>query len=375
MANQALHILILSSWYPTKDKPFLGNFVQRQAELLSTKYNVTVVHTVSDQSTNETVIDSSEEKSFKEIIVTHPRGEGFFAREKQQRLALYAGLSGLIEIDIIIGNVLVPKGHQFVMASKMLKCPLIYLEHGSFYRNSIRSKWPLKNKFLLSIIRRNVKAVVAVSSFLKKDMQSDFKRTKIQVIGNHVDKSFFQPNEKQKHEITQFLHVSTMDESVKNPLGILQACELLQKTHSSFKLTIICDEDATKWKAHSTSMGLDKHIEFIGPLPWGELPAHYQNSDAFILFSDYESFSIVIAEAWATGTPVLSTSVGIAANMPSTLGIQIENGNIQQLSEAMISIIVEKEKFNQSEITSHATQFNAEETLALWDKLIVENVR
>ena len=46
MAEESKHILILSSWYPSEEHPFLGNFVERQAELLGSKYKVTVIKQV-----------------------------------------------------------------------------------------------------------------------------------------------------------------------------------------------------------------------------------------------------------------------------------------------------------------------------------------
>jgi len=45
-----LHILFLSSWYPTRVSPTRGDFVQRHAEAVATLHKVTVVHIISDKS-------------------------------------------------------------------------------------------------------------------------------------------------------------------------------------------------------------------------------------------------------------------------------------------------------------------------------------
>ena len=94
----------------------------------------------------------------------------------------------------------------------------------------------------------------------------------------------------------------------------------------------------------------------------------------FVLFSEYESFSIVIAEAWATGTPVISTSVGIASNMNKELGIQVQSKNLESLKNAMLSIIEDKIVFDSSQIIRKAKEFGSEAILKKWEKLIEKHV-
>ena len=72
------NILYLSSWYPTPENPFLGNFIRRQIELLSDDYAVTIVHTVGSSTIDENRIVITEEKRFKEFLVYHPKGKTFF---------------------------------------------------------------------------------------------------------------------------------------------------------------------------------------------------------------------------------------------------------------------------------------------------------
>lgn len=372
--NKQTHILLLSSWYPTEKNPFLGNFVQRQAQLLGQKYSVTVIHTVASNGA-QSISKKLEHNGYSEIVI-HYNGNGhILARKRQERIALLHAFKQLKNVDLIIGNVLLPKGWQFLIAKKIFQCPLFYIEHGSYFHQNSVFKWSRIHRWIRTKIGKKATAIIAVSEVLKVDMQRHFPKRKIEVVGNHIDSELFVPKKKENTSITQFLHVSTLDPYTKNPKGIIDACKLLLDETDQFKLTIVCDEDSSVWMSYAESQNCSEKLKFIGPLEWGELTPHYQNSDAFVLFSDYESFSIVIAEAWSTGTPVISTSVGIASNLEDKFGIQVQKQDLQSLKTAMLSIINGEKVFDPVQIVSKAAEYNAATILKKWTKLIKNHVR
>ena len=105
---------------------------------------------------------------------------------------------------------------------------------------------------------------------------------------------------------------------------------------------------------------------------WLELVPFYQKSDAFILFSSYETFSIVLAESWACGIPTITTSVGIGNQLPSSLGFQVDINNPKSLANAMLEIMNETAIFDSSFIRSHAEQFSGENVLSTYDTLLLD---
>ena len=368
-------VLILSSWYPTQDQPFLGNFVVRHAQLLNKEHNVTLVNTIPSDSAKELHLEENDNNGYREIQVTHPRGKNLYSKKRWQKKALKLAFLETDSFDIIIGHVLLPKALQFVVTKKNFECPFILVEHGSYYRKEIRSNWNRFQEFILKYTRKHFDEIIAVSSFLKEDIQADFPNTEINVIGNHIDTESFEIGIQQANEKTQFLHVSTLDPATKNPQGIIDACALLKNQESSFHLTIICDEDYSKWKLEAAKQGLADYISFEGPKQWKELVPAYQKADAFILSSNYESFSIVLAEAWATGTPVISTSVGIAHNLDSNLGLQTVQNNPDSLKVAMLQVIQKQTDFSPNKIREHALQFSEESILEQWSNTINKHVK
>lgn len=59
-----------------------------------------------------------------------------------------------------------------------------------------------------------------------------------------------------------------------------------------------------------TSMKLNHKVVFVG---WqNDLVSYYKSSDIFLLTSEYEGYGMTLIEAWASGTPIVTTKVGVA---------------------------------------------------------------
>lgn len=361
----------MSSWYPTRDSLFLGNFVKRQAELLSHHYQVTVLFTKSDETIKEFDICDQQNGSFREVIVYHPKGKNLFQKLLFQKRALRAGMKRIENVSLVHGHVMLPRGIQFIIAKKHFNCPLLVTEHGSYFRNEVKEKRTFLDRYILKDMNRNIDKLTVVSEFLKQDVQKDFPDKTISILPNHVDTAVFIPKQKEKKQRKEFLHVSTLDEKLKNPKGIIQACELLLIGGiTDFHLTIVSDEPVQKWVHFAEEKKLSGYITFVGQTEWFDLVPFYQNSDAFILFSSYETFSIVLAEAWSCGIPTLTTPVGIGHSLPSEMGIQIEITSEESLANAMIEIIQEKKHFNTTVIRSHAELFSGEKIISIFEDLL-----
>lgn len=375
MNEQPLHLLILTSWYPTEQHPFLGNFVEQHARLLAEKYTVTLIHTQAHELADSISVHMEKDGAFTEMRVLHPIKKTRYGRKKIQERALEEAFGHIEKVDVVIGEVLIPRAWQFVKAKKHFSVPLIYFEHGSFFREEVRKKWTLVEQLILQNTKPHIAAIVSVSEFLKNDLQRDFPSTPIHVIGNSIDTELFSMKKKEPGERVEFLHVSTLDEHTKNPEGIIDACKDLLDTTPDFRLTIVSEENTDRWKKKVQSLQLQNHIEFVGPLTHEILVPYYHRADALVLFSDYETFSIVIAEAWATGTPVISTSVGIAFEMDPSCGILVEKGNSTDLSAAMLSLIKERNSFDPEHLRENAMKYSRSVILDAWSQLIDQYVQ
>lgn len=366
---QQKNILVLSSWYPTKTQPFLGNFVEQQIELIASVHRVTVIVLEANDKTSSIRIEDRQINGYREIRIHHPKGKTSINRYFNQRRAFKRGLNLLDKIDFIHAHVLLPKGHLFAMAKKKLKCPLIVTEHASYYNPSLKHRLSTRQLMLLKKIIPSVDRFLAVSEVLKQDMKHFGIQTQ-EVVANPIDSNLFQLKTKDRSENYQFLHISTLAE-IKNVIGIIDAFDQAFKKNQNIELTIVSDEDFSDLQRFADSLKCAQNIQFVGPVFHQDTVAYYQNSDCFILNSMYETFSIVVAEAWNCGKPVISTSVGIAKDMQAMLGIQVEKDNPKQLAKAMIEIMTKN--YDPTTIRAHALQFDKEHVLAqlnsIYDKI------
>lgn len=369
MSNDAQHILIISSWFPTASQPFLGNFVEHNAHLLASEFKVTVLHVEMGKSSTKIDVRTRKEGKLNLVRALFPEGGKLLNRLRKEK-AFKAGLDKIEHVDLVIGHVALPLGWMFMKAARYFECPLIYVEHGSYFRPEKLKSISLYQRKILRKLSREAVETIAVSERLKTDMQRLLSK-EISVIGNHVDSTFFQPTDKKHQKEKQFLHISTLDEQTKNPRGIVDACQLLAAETTDFHLTIVSDEDVSAIQTYALNCGLEHQISFLGPFSWQEIAAFYARADAFVLFSDYETFSIVLAEAYSTGTPVISTPVGIAPETSDSTTIIVEKRNIEALKDAMLTVVNENHDFDSTALISLGSKYSSTSILNQW-KLILQ---
>ncbi|XOV68777.1 MAG: glycosyltransferase family 4 protein [Fluviicola sp.] len=372
MPDAAPHILIVSSWYPNEKNPFLGNFVQRHAQMLSKRYRITVINLICCESSEKNSVTIVQDESVTEIQARYPKGSKL-ARFGNRSRVYSDALKKLDAVDLIIGHVLLPHGWMFLHALRVLKCPLFWVEHGSYFRKDRRRLWSPRERLIRRSMVLRASEIIAVSDSLRSDMQRYISSERIKVIGNHVDEAKFTYQEKTGSDTTQFLHVSTLDRNTKNPVGVVDACELLKNEGASFHLTIVSDEDASEWTQYAKERQVHDVITFVGPQKWNDMPKFYHNADAFVLNSDYETFSIVLAEALSTGTPVVTTEVGIAPEIPASAKISVKKNTPESLKEGMKQVISGR-SFKHDEIAQLGEKYHSTAILDEWTQLISKYV-
>jgi glycosyltransferase involved in cell wall biosynthesis len=368
--EKKIHILFLSSWYPTDSKPFLGNFIRKHIDLVSQKHFVTVIDLQADITISAHQISKKSTENLTEIIVKYPKGFNFIKQWCNARKAFKLGVQSVENVDIIHGNIILSKGLQFIWAKKYFQKPLVITEHASYFSKSKSKSWNWKEKYILKSVIKNADVFTAVSEFLKNEILYSFPDLKIEILPNVIDDSIFTLKQKTESSKTKFIHISTLDERYKNINGIIDACNFLKNQgETNFELEIISDENYDTIQKKVINLSLQNLIKFSGPLQTSEIAKNIQQSNALILFSNYETFSCVIAEAWATGTPVISTNVGIADNLNDNLGIQVSKNDVASLANAMRQFIYQKVTFDQNKLKEASESFASNQVLKSIEKI------
>lgn len=95
-------------------------------------------------------------------------------------------------------------------------------------------------------------------------------------------------------------------------------------------------------------LGIADRVEFLGAVPWPEMKHHYHESDIFLFTSLRDSSGAVLAEALATGLPIITLNhQGAGAIVPAAAGIKVNVQHPQEtaraLAEGMRRLICDEE--------------------------------
>jgi len=357
------HILVMSSWYPSRIDPHVGNFVQRFATLLANDYQVSVIHTVADKNCSTINVSDTTIAGVRTVLIYYPKKQLKIGRWLQRRKALATGLRLIEDVDLVFGHVLLPQGLQFIGAKNYYNCPLVVLEHGSYFRKEKRKSFTKIQRTILKRTSRNIQQLLAVSPRLREDITAVFPTTQIDIVPNFIDTNLFHPKVKHTASFSKFLHVSTLDEQTKNPGVLFEGFYNALQINPTLQLTVLSDQATVLWENWVKTRGIAAHVRFLGPCTWEEIANEMQQHDALIATSRYESFGIVFAEAWSSGLPVFTTSVGIATDLPDFLGRNIPQNDPAALSQLLLSFAAKECVFDSEEISAYAQQYDAKKVL------------
>ncbi len=98
---------------------------------------------------------------------------------------------------------------------------------------------------------------------------------------------------------------------------------------------------ATPVRTLVRELGLEDHVRLLGWVPEADLPALYQGALAFVYPSLYEGFGLPVLEAFASGTPVISTIAGSLACLVDDAALIINPDDDDTLVKALLSIVTD----------------------------------
>jgi glycosyltransferase involved in cell wall biosynthesis len=134
-------------------------------------------------------------------------------------------------------------------------------------------------------------------------------------IPNLVDDSRYHAAQVRTDSRFTFLTMSALNDE-KGIGDLLEAIALLRRSLAPadaarlhFRI-VGKKEDAARYEASATRLGVADLIEWPGFLGRDEAPAEFQACDCYVMPSHHESFGIVLAEALACGRPLIATRSG-----------------------------------------------------------------
>ncbi len=217
--------------------------------------------------------------------------------------------------------------------------PLAITNHGLYSQNAL--EW-LFDLYLRTGGRWTFNQADIVFCYTQEDKERvrDFGVTSpIEVIANGVDTDRFTPDgppsERIDHEGPVVLFVGRLVEG-KRPQDAVRAVSRLP-TNTNARLYVVGDGPM---RPQLEEMSHDR-VEFLGRVPYNEMPATYRAADALLLPSRAEGLPRTVLEAFASGVPVVSSYLEHTAPVVQRAGETVAIGNIEEYQAALERVLDE----------------------------------
>lgn len=360
-----MHILVLPSAYPTEDAPIRSMFFKEQAlGLKKASNNVGVVYNETRRITGVNIntlkkfhfqtVDVNEEgintirlKGWSVLLMRNSLGIGLWIRQSVNLIEKYIKKYG--KPDIIHVHCGLYAGSVAEIIKGRYNIPYVITEHSSQVLNK---KMDAYHEGLLKSAYDNADALISVGEKLKQSMES-YTKNSITVVPNIVNTSNFNIKEIIKDKFV-FVSVSNLKKS-KNVDLTIKAFAKNFKDNKNVILQIAGEgEEMAPLKELSRELGVEDQVIFHGRVERKDMPSLLQNSDCFVLPSQFETFGVAYIEALACGLPIITTKCGGPEDFyREDLGCMIEVGDEEALRKSMIYVMNNIENYDKKELSNY----------------------
>jgi glycosyltransferase involved in cell wall biosynthesis len=362
-----VNVFLIPSWYPNRNDPLSGIFLQDQALALAhlrPQWNVAVSLWRQGEGTfwltsprswprvlGATIFDRAPpRRGLKRNLIEYSSPALLWAEPlfggnrpaivKANRANMERALAELGSIDLIHAHVSYPAGWAAMRLSEATGIPFIITEHmGPFPFVWLREQDGSPRPIVRNPLERAA-ARVAVSPALAADMRAVGIQD-VEVVPDVVDETFFTPPEPPRGERFTFFTLAQLEPGKGIP-DLLHALRrfldtLSPERHSQVELRIGgAGTQRGRYEAIARQLELEPVVHWLGFLPRDRARDEFRSCDCFVLASRHESFGLVYAEATACGRPLIATRCGGPESIVTPEnGLLVDVGDQGGLAEAL----------------------------------------
>ena len=376
MTEQHNHILFIASWYPNRNAPALGNFIQRHAQAAALFNKITVVYATPDKNIEEDNFEivQNHTSNLSEYLIYYGKVKTkipFLSQLKKRNAYRKAIMHGLTLIqpqnalfNLIHVHVIWPAAIAVLPLLNKLNIPMIISEHWSGYLPEDGNFKGFILRYISKQLAKKAAHLTVVSERMKTEMIRHGFQNSFSTLANSVDVSLFNYVENKKNDgVFHLLHVSMLVDREKNISGLLKVMHEL-KNNVSIQLTIIGDGPEKKQHEELAKQMeiLDHNVTFLGFMNSNEVAHSMQQADALIMFSNFEGMPVTIIEGLCCGLPIIATNVGsISELVNESNGILLNLGDEKALLNAILQMKENQQNYSAKIISENAiSKFNFE---------------
>ena len=390
MRDKRFNILLMASWYPSKEHPTAGSFVQEQAHMLRDfGYQVTVIHpfmlgTFANSINKRSTVSLTHEDDIRVVRVGVAPPVPFFrgvsyaycfqrVREAMNRFQLDPK-----DFAVIHSHAMFMGGLIGYWLSKKYNLPQVHTEHtsGPIFNPKQYSK---RDFSMTRKAYEHCHKVLFVSQFcLERTLQnlSLEVRDTFKVLPNVVDTAFFSSSILSRAKATswKFLMIGNFI-PIKNHRLLLEAFSLVQNQYPAVGLSIAGNGPLEQeLRTLCVSLKLE-NVYWLPRLNRAEVKEQMASHHAILSTSTIETFGLTLAEAQAMGKPVVATdSGGVRDIVTQETGIVTE-GSSESFAKGMLQLIqsydtYDPETIQQSAIRRFSSEVIMEQLHEIYDQAL-----
>jgi glycosyltransferase involved in cell wall biosynthesis len=208
---------------------------------------------------------------------------------------------------------------------------------------------------ILKISARKADKVIAVSNATKKDLVDIFKipEKKIAVVHEAVNHNIYNQDNheedlntfRQKYQLFDKYILCVGTHSYKNLEGIVRSFHIVaNKFPDHLKLIVAGNTDYIGKEIFELvdDLSLSNKVIFTGFFPIEDLKCLYQCAELFLFPSFYEGFGLPVLEAFACGTPVVTSKKGSLPEVAGEAALLVDPCDPEDIASSVLKLLADK---------------------------------
>ena len=387
MADKSdLHVLVVSTWYPHRTDKLIGIYHKHFCQALAKRgvkvnmlnidrYGISNFWRFPFMKRNYQVECEGYTTYFRRMLnlrrISFDLQTRLHAKNLEKLYYAYEKEHG--KPDVIHGQVMVPGGYAAAMLGKKIGVPVVITEHASYFQRFFSGR---EGKFGKLAVE-NADVISCVGKYMQ-DIYAEKFNINAKLLPNIVNCSAYS-GEKKKAEDGKlhFATVSALRDGKRIDMSIAALKRLRDENAiGPFVYTVVGDGYwMGTYKAAAEKMGMSDCVEFVGRKTTEEIAQILSRTDALLIASEVETFSIPAVEALAAGVPVVSTRCGGPEGFLTPDCSELCDGDdAEAMADAILRLCNRLDTIDETKVRQVAKQFDGEvvanQAIAIYNEVI-----
>lgn len=204
--------------------------------------------------------------------------------------------------------------------------------------------YPWYKRLATRISLRFSNVVLLVSKFMLKDARVMNIGNPL-VVYNGVDTNIFKPDDSPRSAITIVFHQQESVVMIKRGEVFLRSVPLILKKYPEQRFIVLGERGGAfeRIDGLSKDLQIEHSVEFAGLIHFEQIPQILRQSKIYVQISDSETFGMSVAEAMASGTPIVVSRRGALPEVAGDVGIYVDHNDPISVADGIINLLNKSE--------------------------------